>query len=314
MTNKNKLLNFNIGDEILKISEIFISFYGDQYREHILNSLDKMIFIVYNNPFNVMNYLEKNNINSEEYKNKSKIIESNRLKDRLSAYSINEIYIELIEKEKIGFNESVLTNNVVGMIPNVVDDKLITTIYFPTLGVNHENLDCVLTHELLHIIEEHIVENNEDRIVLQGGFEKWVIKGIEQANNRDFEFLNELVHQKISQEITDLMHSKGIYIFNDEEESIKSKHNYDTDNCIVIDEFYNNFKDSLLRCKLIGNIEEFEDLVGKQELKDLAKWCVEFFNLYKTPEERKKLNDSHNQEYIDKLNQGLSIVMSMIKN
>lgn len=314
MANINKLLNFNIDEEILKIKEIIILFYGEEYRDYITEALNKLIFVVYNNPHKVKSYLEENSLNSDEYQQKSEDINSSNLKKMLEAYGIEEKHIKLIENNQIGFNKNVIMNNTVGMIPNIVDDKLITTIYFPTLVINQENLDCTLIHELLHVVEEHIVENKNDNIVLQGGFERWTIRGNDEKDNRDFEFLNELVHQKISQDITNLMHDSDIYIFNDPKEANRSRQNYDSNSSPVIEEFYSRFKEPLLKYKLLGKKEEFEDLIGKKELGELAKWCVYFYNTYTTPQERRKLSDSNNFEYYNKLEEGIKIINAMERN
>ncbi|MGI6329572.1 MAG: hypothetical protein ACOXZR_01770 [Bacilli bacterium] len=296
MKNIKKLLNFNIKEKINLIEEIFILYYGEEYRSYITESLKKLIFIPY--------------INSKKfdlYYQKRELLKNENLKKRLEGYSIKKKFIKMINKKQIGFNENVLKNNNVGMIPNIANNELITTIYFPILGIKKERLDLVLIHEVLHVIEEHIIENSESNVILGGGFEKWVLKGKDE-NNREFEFFNELIHHEISKEITDLMHSKNLYLFLEKKDS---KEKCCEDCSLVIKEFYYSFKEPLIRSKLVGDIDKFEGIVGKKELGCLAKWCVEFYNEYQTPKERKELERLKNKKYLNKIEEGLNIVNEM---
>ena len=97
--------------------------------------------------------------------------------------------------------------------------------------------------------------------------------------SRKYELINEYVNDRIAQEITDIMHEQGNYIYS------KTRGD-DTSSYIMmsflLEEFYQRFRDTIIASRSNGNINYLYDNVGKdnfEALNNLVNECYEKFGL-----------------------------------
>jgi hypothetical protein len=279
-------MNSEVVIEIVKA--VFKMFYGNKYDELIDKRMKNLVDIVFYN-----NHVTTNKLDTIE--------------DYLKEYGINKYNDEIIEK-KIPISKYVLETGQQGTMIYENDDELKMIIYFPKSTINQYNYDCILIHELLHVIDEHIIYQDNDVIISQGGFEKMCIKG-EKELDRNFEYLNEIIHQRIAEEINEYMYDNDILLINTREEKEKSINKYKKDRCPVVEKFYYKYKNILLNDKLIGNIEDFIKKVGENYFIKFNKWINNFYDNYPTPTDR--LEKSNTKEYKKMIDEGIAIINSM---
>ena len=281
----------NSREIINKVKEIFKMFYGKEYESLIDERMDNLVDIIF-------------------YNNKDLNTNINDIRDYLKYYEITKYNDEIITK-KIPISRYILEHGEQGTMMFLDDNKLKMIIYFPLNVCKKYNYDCILIHELLHVLDEHICYDDSNTVVSRGGFETMNLKG-DANNERNYEFLNETLHQRIAEEITKFAHDKGIFLFNNYDESQISNNEYDKDHCIVIEKFYDSFKDDLLIDKMVGNVEEFISAVGNDNFEELNKWIIDYYNKYPTPDIRKQLNEHPSEEYNKTIKEGIIIINEMI--
>lgn len=272
--------------DINKINKIFVKFYGKKYEKLINERLNSFIGIVF---YSKKNIVPKLNSGLVEY---------------INLYEITNFKKEILNK-KIPFSKYVVEHGCQGMIPFIRNNKLKTVIYFPRKEGKFDNYDCILIHEFLHVLDEHLITKN----VSKGGFDTINFKKNKQRN---FEWFNEMIHQHISEEITEFAHNNNIYLFNTKEEAYRGKKELHDDRNIVIETFYKYFKEDILICKLMGDLEGFIEIIGEENFINLNEWIKMYYKKYPTPEIRKTAKNSKN--HIDDINNGLQIINQIIKH
>ena len=275
-------------DIIRKVTDIFKMFYDNKYNELINERMNNLVDIIF-------------------YNNHATTRELNTIEDYLEEYGINKYNKEIIDK-KIPISKYVLETGQQGTMMYEDNNKLKMVIYFPKTTINQYNYDCILIHELLHVADEHIIYQDTDVLISQGGFEKMCIKG-EKKLDRNYEYLNEIIHQRIAEDINEYIYDKNITLFNTKDEKEKSINEYKKDRCPVIEEFYSKFKDRLLSDKLIGTIDEFIIDIGENTFENFNEWIKEFYNNYPTINDR--LDKSNTFEYKKMIEDGTIIVNKM---
>ena len=269
------------------IKKYFIDFYGKKYANLINERINNLFDVIF-------------------YDNHTVSKELSTISDYLDEYGISKYRKEIINKE-IPFSEYVLEHSEQGTMFYLKNNKLKMVIYFPKHMVKQHNYDCVLIHEFLHVLDEHIIFMDKDNIISQGGFETTVLKG-NKTISRDYEFINEIINQRIAEELNEFLYDKNIMIINTKEEKNKSINEYKEDRCEVIEDFYNYFKDRILIDKMTGNIDNFIHYVGEKQFNKFNTWINEFYNKYTTPKDR---INNNTQDYKSMINEGLEIVKSM---
>jgi hypothetical protein len=288
--------------------------------------------IIYNDPKNVNKFIVDNKLlGTKKYEsiyleNIRKIDSYESLGDEKNIAFILDYYgieraKEKITNNEIAFNHNVLKYGHVCTLPHISNNKLINSIYFPIFGVNFGKLDKVFIHELLHVADEHIYEMNEKSIKTRGGFETMTLVGDEEDDERKYEFLNELVHHKMVDEISKIINSKRMFIFDFITKGKSFDENNINDNCVVVDEFYVQFRKYILPLKLKGDIEQFRKIVGTDNFEALSNWCYDFYMRYYSPEIRANLNSNISskeddltiENYHNDMRKGLIIIDNMKK-
>ena len=270
------------------VKNIFKCFYGTEYNKTIDERMTNLVDIIF-------------------YKNHSATKKINTTQEYLQEYGINKYNSQIINK-KIPFDEYVVE---IGQQCTMIyedNNNLKMIIYFPMTTSKKYNFDCILIHELLHVVDEHIIYQDNDNIISQGGFEKMCLKG-EKKFDRNYEFLNEIIHQRIAEEINEYMYNNNIELINTKIEKVESIENYRLDRCEVIEKFYKTFKDKLLADKLLGNIDDFIAYVGENNFEKFNEWVKNFYSKYLTPKDRKE--KSNTKEYIDNIINGINIIENM---
>lgn len=97
-----------------------------------------------------------------------------------------------------------------------------------------------------------------------------------RENKRQYELFNEIINEILAQQISELMHTKGMYIINDESK-VKDfgGTGYQSTVFLVVD-FFNNFKNEILQSRRNGNMQIIFDKVGKENFDELNGLFHEF--------------------------------------
>ena len=178
--------------------------------------------------------------------------------------------------------------------PNIVKDengeyKSINPIYVPLLNLNKGYRDVLIMHEILHVVELSIHQITEKEVIIKTGFdflkEEWANGEMTPDNEkyehniREFEILSENLHQRMAMLVTEKLHQKGIYLFDDPKNSkIKGMTSYEQVNVMTemfFVEFYQQIVDSLVE----ENMNQIYITVGKENLKMLNELVMEYRNL-----------------------------------
>ena len=167
----------------------------------------------------------------------------------------------------------------------------ICVIYF---GNNTDSLDHYIVHELNHLVELHLQgttkytysyicgwDSGEDYMKQTDGK---LERGEPSNQKRPFETLNEIINELIAQEISEQMENDNIHVFTEKDKS-KYRHttSYEVFSFLVRD-FFQYFKEEILKSRRGGNIEVLFQAVGKENvdaLNDLCNECVETFGGFK---------------------------------
>lgn len=147
-------------------------------------------------------------------------------------------------------------------------------------------LDHDIIHELNHLYElslESVINNKvvylcgwdicEDDIV---GEVNDYIDITKEEPKRSYELFNEIINEVIAQEIEEKMHEKGIHILDSSRNSkVKGNTSYEA-SFFIINDFYKEFRDEIIKSRSNGNIKEILDVVGEKNFNDLN----DLFDIY----------------------------------
>lgn len=162
-------------------------------------------------------------------------------------------------------------------------------IPFSLVNINFDNIDDFMDkriiHELNHVYELDLLGVDETGANYTCGWEKfhesvdsedelWPL--YETSEKRKYELFNEIINELIAQEITELMHDKGIYIFCDSSHAkIKDGTRYESTRFLV-QEFYEEFKPEILASRH-GDMHYIFNACGEENFNKLN----ELFHLFK---------------------------------
>lgn len=203
----------------------------------------------------------------------------------------------LAEVEKIDFmdkkdpvNAMTYIEGVSYISPNFISGEE-GYISYPILIINFsdfnsDRLDHTIVHELNHVFESCIglVGENEYEFIFGWEFTTenlnlvpgQEVNTLENRKNRPYELFSEMINELIAKKISQIMHEENMYIFDDEN---NSKYEYTTGydySRFLVKDFFNEFKDAIIRSRSNGNIEIIFDEVGKENFDALN----ELFHIY----------------------------------
>jgi hypothetical protein len=168
-----------------------------------------------------------------------------------------------------------LENNIICVVPNVKDNVLKPQLFFTTTFMKNY-LDVMMMHELCHIIELDIESLNNNKIIYKSGFDTHIDDSDE---TRKFELINEVITQMIADEATKKLHDNGVYIFEDKDiAKVSGGTSYESGNVILIN-FYEKYKKTILKSRIEGNIGILYDEVGKENFEHLNELLQDYFEI-----------------------------------
>lgn len=136
-------------------------------------------------------------------------------------------------------------------------------------------LDERIIHELNHLFELFLLNVSNNSYLMIDGWDYFDGKinnqfshQVDTINNskpkREYELFNEIINEMIAQEITEIMHSDGVYIFNTKENAkIKGGTSYES-TISLVRTFYNTYKKEIIESRRNNNMEVIFKKVGKE--------------------------------------------------
>ena len=258
----DELIQFKMDDIInyLKptLIDTFVLFYGEKEREYITNKFNNTIFIGY---ISKDGYDRLNNIMIN--KNMSlPILDNEYVNERINEYNfllpidLNEVY----------------NNHMTSFCPNCikVEGELVEKNLLFFYGDRDLSLfDCTLIHECNHLYESS-VEPDEEFIKVTSGWDS--VSSRNEANPiRPYLELNEMINDYIAEDITKVIHEKGIYLLGKEFcDGEISDAEYANKSSFIIKEFYDLYKDIIIESRKKGNINRLFEMVGEENFTKLS--------------------------------------------
>ena len=145
---------------------------------------------------------------------------------------------------------------------------------------NLDFIDQSIIHELNHLYELSLqyVNGNDYSIIcgwdyLNGKINQDKKEAIDTLNvdddNREYELFNEIINELIAKDICRKMYQKGKHVFsNPNDYEIYNITGYDNSSFLVKD-FYDEFKETIIKSRRNGNIQVIFDEVGKDNFDNL---------------------------------------------
>ena len=134
--------------------------------------------------------------------------------------------------------------------------------------------DHNIVHELNHLFELFLNSVNDGKYRVVCGWDR--LEGvIETSKNtfktedisdekRPYELFNEIINELITQDICQMMHNDGIFVFDDPKNSLyKNVTDYES-SLFLVKEFFEQNKDIIIRSRKDGNIGVIFDAIGKE--------------------------------------------------
>lgn len=198
-----------------------------------------------------------------------------------------------------GFNINLVREGVICAVPNFVknvdeEDRSLSVIHLPILRLLKEYKDVNVIHEILHIVEYSKKNISEEKILLKTGFEiledEIPKSGVIPSDNdevsdemREYEIFSENIHQSIAIEVTEKLHEKGIYLFDDPKiAKTRGATSYEQMNPITMG-FIKVFSQEIKDARINEDLSDFYAVIGEQNLKELNSIVNEYrsLNYYK---------------------------------
>ena len=210
--------------------------------------------------------------------NKIKNKFNNHLYTSVSSYKKLEAEIDqlgLLSKDD-GLNASKFINCTTCITPNLINGPYgieVFPLVFVTPDFEGIYTDHMIVHELNHVIELTLTSINENTYYTMCGWDivdgtyndtRKEVDTINKQKIRKYELFNEIINEKIAQEISELMHQKGIFILDDKEVSSYVDYSSYENMLFIIEDFYKEFKDVIIKSRRNGNIQVIFDEVGKE--------------------------------------------------
>ena len=138
-----------------------------------------------------------------------------------------------------------------------------------------DDLDHAIIHELNHLFELHLNEVLGDTYSVICGWDQvdgtiGDVEVTEEDNSkRPYELFNEIINEKIAQEICEIMHKDNVQVFDDKNLSRYQKTTSYEHSSFLVNDFYNEYKDLIIKSRSNGNINIILDAVGKENFDEL---------------------------------------------
>lgn len=139
--------------------------------------------------------------------------------------------------------------------------------------------DHDIVHELNHLFELFLESVNDKNYSVITGWDSFVSQLSDSKSNvdtvcidenkRSYELFNEIVNELITQDICQMMHEDGVFIFDDPNDSqFRNVTSYEHSLFLVRD-FYEQYKTDIIKSRRNGNIQYIFDTVGQKNFDEL---------------------------------------------
>ncbi len=202
----------------------------------------------------------------------------------LSEYSLNRypnsIYIEesnqlgLMIDNRLSIAQAEFREEATSIIPNYRKGNKEIEPYPEVLiyiGIDHEERDTSIIHELNHVLELHIQSLDNNNIETISGWDQFSINikdtnYIKMENHRSlrkYERFSEVINDLLALEISDILKQTKGSIFSIKNDDYKIESDYLKQEYIVKD-FFETYKKEIISSRRNGNINIIFDAVGKE--------------------------------------------------
>lgn len=146
--------------------------------------------------------------------------------------------------------------------------------------------DHKIVHELNHVIELSLTDIGENTYDVICGWDtisstyneiQLETDTINKAEKRPYELINEIINEIIAQEISELMHNKGIIVADDKEKTSYIGYTSYEQTYFIVKDFYKEFKEAIIKSRHNGNIQILFDAVGKENFEELNELFIIFY-------------------------------------
>ena len=149
---------------------------------------------------------------------------------------------------------------------NTTEQEKFIIIYIHDMD-SLNDIDGTLIHELNHLIELRLEEETDDKIIYTLGWNKYVYdfktNEMIEINDNKYNYINDGINELISKDILNQLREKKKKLFI-QENQVNSL-NYE----ILLQEFYEEYKEEIIESRRQGNINIIIEKVGKDNFNDL---------------------------------------------
>ncbi len=227
---------------------------------------------------------------SEEYIYQLEQATKKRESDFTFAYNshtyYNELIIERLRQANLvsginDFSEILKGHNSTCIMPAYSkENNTLTPLVFINFDHETDNLDHSINHELNHLYELSTISSTKDGYLARCGFD-FIEEHYNQSESntkRKYEYFNEVINEKIAQEISAKAHEVGYSLFAGRDEKYTNQTSYEKMNFIV-NELFKKYKDIILASRQNNNFELLETELGKDNIASLNS-LFEIFQKY----------------------------------
>lgn len=191
----------------------------------------------------------------------------------------NEIDSKGLVISQNGYYRSVVDRST-SVIPNLIETES-GFEFFPILSMDEGYQDCYLDvsliHELNHIKEFYLLNTFDDHFAGITGWDYLVqpyslddVKNVDTFESGDYTEFSEIINELIAQDITTLMHKRGVYVFNTERNARISGSSLYENVRFLVQDFYDTYKEDIIASRSGGHISVIFDKVGKENFDALS--------------------------------------------
>lgn len=168
-------------------------------------------------------------------------------------------------------NREAIFNRIINNIrcmTNGKDDKgFLRIIFFSVFCCDGGKLDYILLHEICHSIDSR----PDDVTDYTCGFDSESQLNPYNNKKRKYEKLNEIITDIFAIEARKHLQDKGIYFLEPKQLVVEDVKDCNTSSIVknLLTEFLDKYRSTIIRARLIGNINELFDIIGEENFEEL---------------------------------------------
>ena len=145
---------------------------------------------------------------------------------------------------------------------------------------DYEIIDHYICHELNHLYECFLEDASAEKYTITSGWDilfgvigkdndDELNKMLESKEKRSYELFNEIINEEIAKEISEIMQQEDMNVFCDSKNA-KYKNTTEYEHSLfIVEDFYKEYKDSIIESRKEDNIQIIWDEVGKENFDEL---------------------------------------------